>query len=248
MTDNVLFLHSKASRLAASGALAQDLGIPDGEYTPCVRDAIATLTAELDDLRCELRQTRHHLEQVEQAADLDPLLPVLNRRAFVRAVARRIATIGRYATPTSLFYFDLDGFKSVNDTFGHAGGDAALGHFAGELLNNTRESDEIGRLGGDEFGVLLCHASLEQASLKADRLAEHLRVSPVTWNGLHIPIAFSHGVFELKSSESAEASLARADAQMYARKRIRGVSSQPNDASAQRRRPSDQIACDLDPL
>jgi diguanylate cyclase (GGDEF)-like protein len=199
---------------------AQIWGIPDCEYTPRVRDAITALTVELDMLRTQLCQTRHALEEIEKAADLDPLLPILNRRAFMRALSRQIATVERYATPASLIYFDLDGFKSVNDTLGHSAGDAALRHFTKLLLLNTRKSDVVGRLGGDEFGILLCHATLELARAKADSVARELRAAPATWNGTAIGLAFSCGVFELTSGESASSAMERADAEMYVHKRL----------------------------
>ncbi len=104
---------------------------------------------------------------MEKTADQDQLLPLLNRRAFVRELTRYIAFTGRYNTPASLIYFDLNHFKQINDTHGHAGGDAALEHFAETLLSHVRDSDCVGRLGGDEFGVLLTHA--DQASLEESR-------------------------------------------------------------------------------
>ena len=222
MGASTSFLTSKSSRLAASGMFAQIWGIPDCEYTPRVRDAIAALTVELDMLRTQLRQTRRSLEEIEKAADLDPLLPILNRRAFMRALSRQIAAVGRYAAPASLIYFDLDGFKSVNDTLGHSAGDAALRHFSNLLLLNTRESDVVGRLGGDEFGILLCHATLELAHAKADSVASKLRAAPAVWNGTSIGLAFSCGVFELTDRESADSAMERADAEMYLRKRSAG--------------------------
>src|SRR5277367_5722226 len=92
---------------------ASVLGIPEAEFTPRVRDAIMTLLSEVDGLRRELQQTRSRLEEVEVAADQDQLLPLLNRRAFVRELTRHINFATRYSTPASLVYFDLDGFKSV---------------------------------------------------------------------------------------------------------------------------------------
>ncbi len=198
---------------------ASVLGIPEDEFTPKVREAIMTLMGEVDTLRRELQHTRSRLEIVAQEADQDHLLPVLNRRAFVRELTRYIAFTDRYGTPVSLVYFDLDGFKQVNDTFGHAGGDAALAHFSEVLMENVRDSDCVGRLGGDEFGVLLSHATQAQAATKADQLAEKLRAAPARWNGKSIPMAFSYGVFELKSGDKAEIAMARADEAMYAHKR-----------------------------
>src|ERR1700759_2199620 len=109
-----------------TGAVASVLGIPESEFTPRVRDAIVTLMGEVDNLRRELSAMKGRLEEAEKNADQDQLLPVLGRRAFVRELTRYIAFTGRYGTPASLIYFDLNGFKSVNDTHGHAGGDAVL--------------------------------------------------------------------------------------------------------------------------
>jgi diguanylate cyclase (GGDEF)-like protein len=200
---------------------ASVLGIPEGEFTPRVRDAIMTLMGEVDSLRRELQQTRLRLEEVEKTADQDQLLPLLNRRAFVRELTRYISVTGRYGTPASLVYFDLDGFKLVNDTHGHAGGDAVLAHFAQILLQNVRDSDVVGRLGGDEFGVLLSHANQDQAHKKADQLANSLNASPTIFQGRAIPASFSYGAFELKPGEDAAVAMARADEAMYAHKRGR---------------------------
>ena len=204
---------------APVGATASVLGIPESEFTPRVRDAIMTLMGEVDELRRELQRTREHLEEVEKAADQDQLLPLLNRRAFVRELPRYIAFTGRYGTPATLIYFDLNGFKSVNDTYGHAGGDAVLNHFAETLLCHVRDSDIVGRLGGDEFGVLLTHANQEQGLKKADQLAANLREAPTMWNGKPIPTGFSYGAFELKPGDTADLAMARADEAMYTHKR-----------------------------
>lgn len=195
------------------------LGIPEAEFTPRVREAIMNLMGEVDTLRKELVKTRERLEEVERFADQDHLLPLLNRRAFVRELTRYIAFAGRYGTPATLLYFDLDGFKQVNDTYGHAAGDAVLGQFANVLVANTRDSDVVGRLGGDEFGVLLAHANLEQGRRKADSLAENLKASPASWQGKLIPISFSYGAFELKGDDTPDLAMARADEAMYRQKK-----------------------------
>ena len=204
---------------SAVGAAASVLGIPESEFTPRVRDAIVTLMGEVDNLRRELAATKARLEEAEKNADQDQLLPVLGRRAFVRELTRYIAFTGRYGTPASLIYFDLNGFKSVNDTHGHAGGDAVLKNFAQVLSDNVRDSDVVGRVGGDEFGVLLSHASQEQAHKKADVLAEQLRSTPVVYKDAKITVKFSYGAFELKPGDDADLAMARADEAMYAHKR-----------------------------
>lgn len=200
-------------------APASVLGIPESEFTPRVRDAIMGLMGEVDSLRRELADTRKRLDEVEKTADQDGLLPLLNRRAFVRELTRYIAFTGRYNTPASLIYFDLNHMKQVNDSFGHAAGDAVLQHFAEVLQAHVRDSDSVGRLGGDEFGVLLSHANQEQALKKADVLAVALRTQPARWNGQEIPVSFAYGAFELKAGDNADLAMARADEAMYAQKK-----------------------------
>jgi diguanylate cyclase (GGDEF)-like protein len=195
------------------------LGIPEHEFTPRVRDAIMGLMGEVDTLRRELSQTKARLDEAEKSADQDQLLPVYNRRAFVREVTRYISFSGRYNTPASLIYFDMDHMKKINDSFGHAAGDAALRHFAETLLAHVRDTDCVGRLGGDEFGVLLTHAGQDQALSKADALAEALRTTPLSWKGKDVPISFSYGAFELKPGDNADTAIARADEAMYAQKK-----------------------------
>jgi len=198
---------------------ASVLGIPEAEFTPRVRDAIMGLMGEVDTLRRELGDTRKRLDEVEKTADQDSLLPLLNRRAFVRELTRYIAFTGRYNTPASLIYFDLNHMKQVNDAHGHAAGDAVLRHFSEVLLAHVRDSDSVGRLGGDEFGVLLSHAGQDQALKKADTLAQALRGQPVQWNGHAIEVSFAYGAFELKAGDNADIAMARADEAMYVHKR-----------------------------
>ena len=198
---------------------ASVLGIPESEFTPRVRDAIMGLMSEVDSLRRELRETRSRLDEVEKAADQDGMLPLLNRRAFVRELTRYIAFTGRYNTPAALIYFDLNDLKKTNDTLGHAAGDAVLSHFAAVLQTHVRDSDCVGRLGGDEFGVLLSHATQEQAQKKADTLAEALKAAPTQWNGHIIPVSFAYGAFDLKAGDNPDTAMARADQAMYAQKR-----------------------------
>lgn len=207
------------SNIDAVPPAASVLGIPESEFTPRVRDAIMGLMGEVDNLRRELTQTRARLEDVVKTADQDGMLPLLNRRAFVRELTRYIAFTGRYNTPASLIYFDLNHLKRTNDTMGHAAGNAVLAHFADVLLAHVRDSDCVGRLGGDEFGVLLSHANQKQTLKKADTLAVALKASPTSWNDQSIPVSFAYGAFELKSGDNPDLAMARADQAMYAQKK-----------------------------
>jgi diguanylate cyclase (GGDEF)-like protein len=198
---------------------ASVLGIPEAEFTPHVREAIMGLMAEVDRLRQELEAVKRRLDTAEAEADQDGLVPVLNRRAFVREMHRIMSFGDRYDLAASLIYVDLDGFKSVNDTYGHAAGDAALMHVANLLLANVRESDVVGRLGGDEFGVILAKADLVQAQKKATTLAAMFEHNPFEWDGRKLSLSFAFGVCMFQKGESVAAAMANADKAMYASKR-----------------------------
>lgn len=195
--------------------------ILESELTPRVRAAIEALKGEIDRLRREVQGLRKKLIEAERAANQDTLVPVLNRRAFVREIARFIAFAERYGTPASLLYVDLDGFKAVNDALGHAAGDAVLHHFSLLLSANVRDTDVVGRLGGDEFGVILAHATREQACQKGAGFADALRASRPSWRGQTVAVKFSFGAHELRAGEDPDIAIACADSAMYAHKRAR---------------------------
>jgi diguanylate cyclase (GGDEF)-like protein len=205
--------------LPPPSASASVLGIPEAEFTVRVRDAIMTLMHEVDRLRKEVDQTRERLEEMARTADQDMLLPILNRRAFVREISRFIAFAERYGTPSSLLYFDLDNFKTINDSHGHNAGDFVLHHFADLLQTQIRDSDVLARIGGDEFAIILAHVTLEQAKKKGASLAQSLIDRPPVWNGHVVNLNFSFGAYELQAGASVDAALEQADRAMYSQKR-----------------------------
>ncbi|MSO65780.1 MAG: GGDEF domain-containing protein [Alphaproteobacteria bacterium] len=131
------------------------LGCRKPSSLPRVRDAFMSLMREVEEMRRELQAARERLATLERLADRDPLVPIANRRAFVRELSCQMAHAERYGHTPSVVYIDLNDFKEINDTFGHAAGDEALRHVASILLQNVRVSDIVGRLGGDEFGIIL---------------------------------------------------------------------------------------------
>jgi len=199
---------------------AQALGIPEAELTPAVQAAIALLAAELDDLRTQIRRLRARLLEAEAEADEDPLTGVRNRRAFVRELKRICAFAQRYGTPTALIYIDVDDLKAINDRLGHAAGAAALKAVAERLADHVRESDLIGRMGGDEFAVALVQADRANAVAKAGALAE--LIEGTTIGVAATTIRVSYGVVEVDPREDPETLIARADAAMFAMKRDPG--------------------------
>jgi diguanylate cyclase (GGDEF)-like protein len=214
------------TRAGAQGAAASApidsagfLGLAPAELTPAVQQALQTLLSELDDLRGEVARLKARLAEAENLADRDVLTPVLNRRALMRELSRIRTFSQRYGSPASLVYFDLAGFKSVNDRFGHAAGDAALQAVARRLIALVRESDVVGRMGGDEFAVILVQADAATAQAKAAALAEAVERAPVEFGEWSAPLHLAWGVCEISPDADPEAIVAAADAAMYARKR-----------------------------
>jgi diguanylate cyclase (GGDEF)-like protein len=118
-------------------------------------------------------------------------------------------------------YIDIDGFKAVNDRFGHAAGDEVLTAVARTLVDNVRASDIVGRLGGDEFGVILARADAEQAAEKADILTALIAAIRIERDGVPVPFSATAGVFTMGPGAGAADALAAADRAMYARKAAR---------------------------
>ncbi|HEY2662390.1 MAG TPA: GGDEF domain-containing protein [Caulobacteraceae bacterium] len=198
---------------------AKFLGISEIELTPAVRAALTQLIGEIEELRQEVGRLKSRLNEAEDLADQDALTPLLNRRAFLRELKRILAFAQRHGAPASLIYFGLDGFKGVNDRFGHAAGDAALKAVAERLSAQVRGGDIIGRIGGDEFGVILVQADMSAALAKAALLAASVENEPVPCGEWLTPLKISYGVRQIDPSMSAEQALAAADTAMYARKR-----------------------------
>lgn len=214
---------AQAGVAAAPADQAAFLGLTEADLTPPVLAAIQTLLGEVDDLRGEVARLKARLAEVEGLADRDPLTPLLNRRAFLREL-NRVRTFGqRYGAPASLVFFDLDGFKSVNDRFGHAAGDAALKAVAERLISNVRESDIVGRMGGDEFGVILVQADQAVAEAKAAALAHAIEREPMEFGDWSAPLHVSYGVRQIDPALEPETQVAEADAAMFAAKRQRGA-------------------------
>jgi len=198
---------------------ASVLGIPEAEFTPKVRDAIMSLMQEVDRFRQELEHAKQRIEHLEKLSENDPLTPILNRRGFIREMTRIKSFVDRYNTPAALVFFDLNNFKPVNDKFGHAAGDQVLQRIAEVLLANTRDSDVVGRLGGDEFGVILVNNRADDAVIKAQKLADAIAAQRFSANGVEYSVTASYGTHVFEPGDDPALALAKADEAMYASKR-----------------------------
>lgn len=180
---------------------------------------IESLMMENERLREQLHQQALQLHSAQDQADSDVLTPTLNRRAFLREVQRAMADCRRYGEDACLVYLDMDSFKSINDTYGHAAGDAALVHVAETLKASVREGDSVGRMGGDEFAVLLRRADLMSSRIKAMKLEAELALGTFEHAGLYLKVGGSFGVRAYAQQATAEAWLSEADAAMFLAKK-----------------------------
>ncbi|GBE42952.1 diguanylate cyclase DosC [bacterium BMS3Bbin10] len=224
-------LKSRAAGKRRAGAEAEFLpAIRPSDLPPETRSAVSRLMAELDRLKEELSAARGRVIELENKADEDVLLPVLNRRGFDRELERTLAYVKRHGTDVSLIFIDLDNFKSINDLHGHAAGDAALMHLTDILIANVRRSDIVARLGGDEFAVLLHRAGEEAASMKADQLSRALASSGLVYEGKEIAMSLTAGATRLRADDTNAAALGRADKLMYEAKMRRNDARRAHSA------------------
>lgn len=195
-------------------------GVPESHLTPQVRSAFNVMIGEIDGLRLDVEELKLSLAEAEASADHDPLAPVYNRRAFVREASRVIAMVKRHEIEASLVYFDLNNFKAINDSHGHPAGDAVIRAIGEVLVRQTRETDVIGRIGGDEFAVLLTHLGPEAAAAKAEALVAALATERVLHEGIPHYVSAAYGIAHIDLEDTAEGALARADEAMYADKAL----------------------------
>jgi diguanylate cyclase (GGDEF)-like protein/PAS domain S-box-containing protein len=160
---------------------------------------------------------RQHEQRLRHLADHDPLTGLLNRRGFDRELRRHISRIARYGLKGALLMLDLDDFKGFNDTHGHAGGDELLRSIGGVLGHRLRAGDVVGRIGGDEFAVLLPEATPEQAAAVADALVHSVREAD-HGRGRHATASIGVFCFDDTQSISENGAMLNADIAMYAAK------------------------------
>jgi diguanylate cyclase (GGDEF)-like protein len=161
----------------------------------------------------------HVNETLKRLASTDALTGAVNRRAFLERGSAELARAARSQRPTTLLALDLDHFKSVNDRYGHPGGDAVLKALVAMLKRETRVSDIVARLGGEEFAVLLPETSLEAALPVAERIRSALEALRILYGGMAISVTASIGVAQSTARiGDLEALVAAADAALYAAK------------------------------
>lgn len=166
------------------------------------------------------RQIEAKNRQLEELALTDPLTGLANRRAIDLWVEHQLRAAARHKFAIWVVMADLDRFKSVNDTFGHDAGDSVLKGFAEVLKSNTRGSDMCGRLGGEEFLLVVTHVNREQVTIALDRIRARFEAREFSLGDTATHVTASFGVAGFNGSRPLEFSdlLARADSALYVAK------------------------------
>ncbi|WP_229414599.1 GGDEF domain-containing protein [Zemynaea arenosa] len=215
--NNLLFTLVMAMR-AYTGAVHSSIGV----FTPGVLSTVTFLvgyTLLIVNgfgflLMCKQQDDR----KMRALATTDSLTGLVNRRAFFERTENARMLSARLRKPVALMMLDIDHFKRLNDRFGHATGDEALCLFARTALATLREHDIMGRLGGEEFALVMPGTTLSGALHAAERLRNEVSEAPLLTDGNNYKLTVSIGVVMIDPNEHINAALARADAALYAAK------------------------------
>ena len=175
--------------------------------------------SEVKKLSQKVRQLEKELQEAKKESKEDFLTKLYNKRALDEFLKIKEAEFKRYDRNYSIVMFDLDKFKSVNDTYGHEAGDAVLAAFAKILKKDSREVDIVGRFGGEEFLALLSDTDLQGGVIFAEKVRKHVQKARFIYKGNRINVTVSCGVSERAQHISLEATINSADEYLYLAKK-----------------------------
>jgi diguanylate cyclase (GGDEF)-like protein len=184
--------------------------------------AVALLTGEMSKLHARLKRQKEELltavATIRTLATIDELTSLANRRHMNEVLAAEERRTGAAGQAVCIALVDIDFFKSVNDRYGHAGGDCVLRAFAGAARAGLRNADVLARWGGEEFLLMLPNTALPEATQVLNRMAERIKAMRVAEFDRGLAITFSGGLVERASGEPFTATIVRADRAMYVAK------------------------------
>jgi diguanylate cyclase len=183
------------------------------------RDELTAMRARVGEAEAEVTRLQTELAQASELVRHDALTGALNRKGMDEALESEVARLRRQGGSLSLALLDIDNFKKLNDSLGHAAGDAALVHLSAVAREAIRPQDTLARYGGEEFVVLLPNTPLDDGVTAMVRVQRELTRRFFLNNNDKVLITFSCGVAELSGEESPYDALKRADEAMYLAKR-----------------------------
>jgi diguanylate cyclase (GGDEF)-like protein len=181
---------------------------------------VSQLTTDYDQVKHILVRKQEEIDlvvtQANEVSHTDALTYLPNRRQIINALQREVLHADRYKTALTISMLDIDHFKLINDTYGHAIGDDALRELSNILREHVRTPDIVGRIGGEEFLILLPNSSAQASSEQAMRLCKCIREHDIHLKGNLVHMTISIGIAEYQiGSESWDKLLSRADSALY---------------------------------
>ena len=173
------------------------------------------MRARIANLEREALELHSKLDIEKHGARLDPLTGVANRKSFDERFALEIGRRGRGGAPSGLLLWDIDNFKSINDSYGHRAGDRVLQSVAGCFMAALRSTDFVARIGGEEFAVLLTGLRLTEAVNVANQVRTAVEGLKFHFRGAPVHVTVSCGITELQENDAPEAAFDRVDAALY---------------------------------
>lgn len=177
------------------------------------------LLTEMIEMQKKLKKQKGVIQELQEDASTDALTGLDNRRVFERELERSLAAAVRYGRTHALIMVDVNDFKQINDTLGHPEGDNVLKHIARLLEQNTRPTDVVARIGGDEFCIILNELKIaENGDMRAKDIANIINRTPYISVTKTIPVSVSIGCYVFGADDHLDDIIKRADADMYAQK------------------------------
>ncbi len=189
------------------------------EVVASARQRMADEHARAGELENQVRQLESELRRLSDEVSTDALTQIANRRGMMQAFEAERARVDRGGPVFAVGLLDIDNFKKLNDTLGHAAGDVALKSLAARVKEWLRPVDHVARFGGEEFVVLLTGTPVEEAQQVLTRLQRQLSASLFMHDGREVFVTFSAGVTDYRPGEALELALERADEALYEAKR-----------------------------
>ncbi|MFT4581368.1 MAG: diguanylate cyclase [Gammaproteobacteria bacterium] len=207
------------SHLDSVGASLNEYVHVEDSRHESARERIDNMVRAINELEFEAKELRDNLEKQHSQILIDPLTGILNRAGYDENINKEYQRWKRYSSSLSVAVIDLDLFKDINDSYGHAAGDKVLATVSRQIETQIRESDVLCRYGGEEFVLLLPETNLDDGLVMLEKLRNYIASCNFHFRQTRVPVTFSCGIAELRHEDDVEKVFNRADQAMYLAKR-----------------------------
>jgi len=213
--DLELLRSQLSQRLQSIGRHLQGFRDREQEHVRQSRERAARMRARMEEMENEAKALQVRLSDEQRQSMRDPLTRIPNRLAWERRMAEELGRWQRFHQATCVLAWDIDGFKAINDKYGHRAGDKVLVVVAESLATGIRGTDFVARYGGEEFVMLLPGTSMANGVIIADQMREVIAQTGFHFRGMPVSVTISCGITELREGDQPEDAFERADRAMY---------------------------------